>query len=355
MKSGAWWKALSVIILLYVFIAGFLVPLKPGIVGVNPSVLQTGETMQVQVTGYNTHFDKGKDTLRAWLKMDNETSIAARSIKVRNDRQMDLEFSVPEYLPTSDTVKDFALILDNEIDGASVLPSAVFIKQKSVDPELAAQVWKNDPVEELHRRAGMTFPFRNIIYESIRNTYFHVPLWFSMLFLFLASVVFSIRFLRNPDLKFDNKALGYTKAGVLMGVLGLLTGAIWAKHTWGAYWSWDVKQNMTAVALLIYFAYFVLRGSFEDPERKARLSAAYNIFAFTTLIPLIYVIPRLTDSLHPGAGGNPAFGSDDLDNTMRMVFYPAIIGWTLLGFWMAQLSFRAEKIRNHLLHQSDSF
>jgi heme exporter protein C len=71
----------------------------------------------------------------------------------------------------------------------------------------------------------------------------------------------------------------------------------------------------------------------------------YNIFAFGALVPLIYVVPRLTDSLHPGAGGNPAFGSEDLDNTMRMVFYPAILGWTLLGFWIASLAYRAERLQ----------
>jgi heme exporter protein C len=106
---------------------------------------------------------------------------------------------------------------------------------------------------------------------------------------------------------------------------------------------------MTAIALLIYFAYFILRGVFEDPDKRARISAVYNIFAFVALIPLIYVIPRLTDSLHPGAGGNPAFGSQDLDNTMRLVFYPAIIGWTLIGFWMANLLYRMERVRLRVL------
>ena len=149
----------------------------------------------------------------------------------------------------------------------------------------------------------------------------------------------------------DTKAEAYTGIGIIFGLLGLATGAIWAKHTWGTYWSWDVKQNMTAIALLIYLAYFILRGSLEDPERKAQVSAAYNIFAFAALIPLIYVIPRMTDSLHPGAGGNPAFGSQDLDNTMRMIFYPAIIGWTLLGFWKANLLFRANQLKHTLLEK----
>ena len=106
---------------------------------------------------------------------------------------------------------------------------------------------------------------------------------------------------------------------------------------------------MTAVALLIYLAYFILRSSFDEPEKGARLAAVYNIFAFASLIPLLYIVPRMFASLHPGATGNPAFGSEDLDNTMRMVFYPAGIGWTLLGFWIASVAYRVEKLQQKLL------
>jgi heme exporter protein C len=178
-----------------------------------------------------------------------------------------------------------------------------------------------------------------------------VPLWFGMMFLFLFAVIHSIKYLRKGDAESDLKAEAYTQTGIFYGLLGLITGALWAKNTWGAYWSWDIKQNMTVVALLIYAAYFILRASFEDPEKRARVCAAYGIFAFSTLIPLLYVIPRLTDSLHPGSGGNPAFGSQDLDNTMRLVFYPAVIGFTLFGFWLSSLQFRylrLQKLREDL-------
>ena len=119
-----------------------------------------------------------------------------------------------------------------------------------------------------------------------------------------------------------------------------MTGAIWAKHTWGQYWSWDIKQNMSAIAIMVYLAYFVLRGSFEDREKSARISAVYNIFAFASLIPLLVVIPRLTESLHPGNGGNPGMGGEDLDNTMKYFLYPAFIGWFLFSMWMSNLRSR---------------
>ena len=349
--KGKGWKFLGPIILIYVFIGGMTVPLKTGIVGVNPSTGRTGSAITLDVIGYNSNFLSGKESLRAWLKLDEEKAILAKKIDVQSERQLKITFDIPAYLPVADRVKDFALILDNEIDGASVLPSALFITQDSIDPEMGLKNWENGPIDQLHTTSGITFPFRNILSETIRNTYFHVPLWFSMLFLFVSGIFNGIRYLRTNNLEYDIKSQSATQIGVIMGLLGLVTGAIWAGNTWGAYWSWDVKQNMTAVALLIYLAYFVLRSSFEDPEQKARLSAVYGIFAFATLIPLIYVIPRLTDSLHPGAGGNPAFGGEDLDNTMRLFFYPAIIGWTLLGFWMAELVYRAHRLRYQLLTQ----
>lgn len=343
MLKKNWWKALSVIILLYVFIAGMTAPLSPGIERVTPSNARTGEEAILEVLGYNSRYDEGGE-VRAWLKLDDETALAAGSVEVESARRLKARFRIPDYLPTDSKVQDFTLILDNEKDGASVLPSALFVTQDSINPELGRQAWPNSAVTGLHERWAMAFPFRNILSETIRNTYFHVPLWFAMIFIFIASVAHSVRYLRGGSLEADNKAQAYTRVGILYGLMGLATGAIWARHTWGAYWSGDVKQNMTAIALLIYFAYFILRAVFEDPEKKARISAVYNIFAFTALIPLIYVIPRLTDSLHPGAGGNPAFGSQDLDNTMRLVFYPAVIGWTLLGFWMANLLHRMGRI-----------
>lgn len=346
-----WWKVLSVFILGYVFIAGLLVPLKPGIIKVTPGSGKTGEEVTLAVLGYNSFFEQGAETQKAWLKLDNEFLLEASKVQVQDDRNLKLTFSIPDFLPFSGKVSDFALILDNEVDGPSVLPSAVFITQDSIQAERGKREWPLVEAPDLHVRTAFAFPFRNILSESIRNTYFHVPLWFSMIFMFLASIIHSVRYLRRGNIVADHLAAAFTTGGVLYGILGVITGAIWAKNTWGAYWSWDVKQNMTAIALLIYFAYFILRGLFEDQEQRARISAVYNVFAFSLLIPLIYIIPRMTDSLHPGAGGNPAFGSEDLDNTMRMVFYPAIIGWTLLGFWISQLVYRINKLNFSFLNK----
>ena len=187
-----------------------------------------------------------------------------------------------------------------------------------------------------------------ILNESIRNLYFHVPMWFGMLTILGVSVVYSIKYLGNPTLKNDIIAKEAANVGILYGILGLLTGMTWARFTWGAWWVNDPKLNGAAIGMLIYFAYLVLRSSFAEQQQRARISAVYNIFAFVTLVPLLFILPRLTDSLHPGNGGNPGFGAYDLDSNMRMVFYPAVLGWIGLGIWIMTLRVRLENLKFRL-------
>ncbi len=198
--------------------------------------------------------------------------------------------------------------------------------------------------------AGLLVPVPrlDIVNESIRNLYFHVPMWFGMTIILTTSVIYSIRYLRTPTARLDTLAHESAKTGIVMGMLGLATGSIWARYTWGAWWTSDPRLNGAAIAMLIYGAYIVLRSSFTDEQQRARISAVYNIFAFAAAIPLLFVLPRLTDSLHPGAGGNPGFSNYDLDSNMRMVFYPAVIGWTLIGFWITQVSSRLEFLKQKI-------
>lgn len=183
--------------------------------------------------------------------------------------------------------------------------------------------------------------------QSVRNLFFHVPMWFGMMTLFTVSALYSIRYLRSQNPVHDDYAVEYAKTGTLFGILGLITGAIWAKYQWGSPWSGDPKQNGAAIALLIYFAYFVLRGSMNDIDKRSRISAVYNIFAYAMLFPTIWILPRMTESLHPGglgSEGNPGLNPNDTSGAMEMVFLPAIIGWILLGVWITTLRIRLRLI-----------
>jgi heme exporter protein C len=190
-------------------------------------------------------------------------------------------------------------------------------------------------------------PAKPILNETIRNLYFHVSMWFSMMIFFFISLVYSIKYLRSNKLVHDTYAVEFAKAGLVFGVLGLLTGMVWANYTWGKPWNNDPKQLGAAIALLIYFAYMVLRNSLTDDYKRGKTSAVYNVFAFAMLIPTLWVIPRMLDSLHPGGMGNPAFDTKDIDSRMRMIFWPAAVpGWTLLGVWITTLRIRLRRLQD---------
>lgn len=180
-------------------------------------------------------------------------------------------------------------------------------------------------------------PAREILNETIRNLYFHVPMWFTMIVLFAASAYYAILYLRTNSVLHDIYSSALASTGIFFSILGMLTGMEWAQYTWGAAWSNDPKQLGTALCMLTYFAYWVLRSGIKDEEKRAKISAVYNVFIFALMIPLIFILPRMVDSLHPGNGGNPAFSNYDLDSKMRLVFYPAVLGWILMGFWIASL------------------
>jgi heme exporter protein C len=190
----------------------------------------------------------------------------------------------------------------------------------------------------------MPVPALSILHETIRNLYFHVTMWSSMLIVFLVSFIYSIRYLSTPRPQYDIIAGEAANVGILFGTLGLITGSVWARFTWGEYWSNDPKELCALIAWLVYLAYFVLRNSFSDVDKRGKVAAVYNVFAFILILPVLFVIPRMTDSLHPGNGGNPGFSSYDLDSQLRMVYYPASIGWALLGVWLLNLRVRMKKI-----------
>lgn len=206
-------------------------------------------------------------------------------------------------------------------------------------------LWKND------------VPRLPQLNETIRNLYFHVSMWFVMMTLFTISAVNAVKYLRTNHLKYDISSGLYTRGGIVFGLLGYATGIMWMSYTWadpnepaaGSFGqiAREPKLIGTAIALLVYFAYLVLRDSIQDIDKRARISAVYNIFAYAFLFPSIWIIPRLLPSLHPGGegSGNPALNFKDLAPEMRVVFYPAALGWTLLGVWMVSVRVRLQKLK----------
>jgi heme exporter protein C len=188
-----------------------------------------------------------------------------------------------------------------------------------------------------------------ILNETIRNLYYHVPLWWAMMVQMGVSVFYGIKYLK--DSKKQDEQFSYNAAliGILLSIPGLITGSLWAKYTWGTWWTFqDPKLNGVAIAILIYVVYFILRASIIQEIARARVSSVFNIFAFIMMILFIMIFPRMFDSLHPGNGGNPAFGKYDMDNNMRLVFYPAIIGWICFSGWLLNIFNRISIIKSKI-------
>jgi len=194
--------------------------------------------------------------------------------------------------------------------------------------------------------AGFLIPVPEIpiLLETSRNLFLHVPMWFTMAVCFAAGLVYSIKYLNNPDLSTDRKAESITQIGLLFGICGLITGSLWARFTWGSWWTFaEPRMNLSALGMMIYVAYFVLRTAFDNPEKRAKIAAVFNVFAATTIPFLLYIIPRQLPSLHPGAEGNPAF-SEITAPELRYVFYPAVIGFIALAVWMYDILYRYKEI-----------
>jgi heme exporter protein C len=180
-----------------------------------------------------------------------------------------------------------------------------------------------------------------ILDETIRNLFYHVPMWFSMMILLLISWILSLMYLQNENITYHRWASSLAHTGLMAGVCGIFTGMLWASVTWDTLWTKDPKLNGAAIGLLIYLGYWILRRSVQSPVKSRKLAAIYNVFVFPIFITLIWILPSISEySIHPGSGDTVGFKRYDLNNNMRLVFYPAIIGWFLFFLWITELRVR---------------
>jgi heme exporter protein C len=332
-----WWKFLGVLLLAYSIYAGLATPLAPGIISAKSSATYTSDsTFTVTVFGYNTRFQTEQSGLHAWL-MNNDKPVCAIRVEVIDETHAVLHF--PPVAPIKDPL--FTLKMHSTGDGLLVMENAIW----TADTVTAGLTQVCQPKVASEDQNYHAYPFRYILYESIRNLFLHVPMWFAMIALLSWSLYNNFRYLRGFNINYDHRAHESVKVALVFGMLGLITGSIWARSTWGAWWVDDTKLNGTAITMLSYLAYLVLRNSIEDEQKRARVSSIYSIFAYVMMLVLIGLLPRLNDSLHPGNGGNPAFSNYDLDNTMRPVFYAAVLGWIIIGIWISGIRYRMRKLK----------
>ena len=183
---------------------------------------------------------------------------------------------------------------------------------------------------------------QNMIGESSRIFYYHIPQAWICVIAFAMSMIYSIKYLKTKNIREDDKAVVAAKLGFIFCILATLTGSIFAKVTWGSFWNWDPRETSIFILLLIYGAYFALRGAVDVEEKKASLAAVYSIFAFVTVPFLIFVVPRLVPSLHPEDSIVDANMKFTMGPAVRTIFFTSLALFTVLYFWMFNLAKRVQ-------------
>jgi heme exporter protein C len=181
--------------------------------------------------------------------------------------------------------------------------------------------------------------------------YIHVPMAIVALCGFVAGGVFAIRHLRSGDRSWDMRSYVAIHLSIILGLAVLITGAIWAKASWGHWWLWDEPVLVSfLVVFLLYCVYYPLRFSIEDPDRQARYSSVFAITA-GAFVPLNFIAVRLAEKYtHPRVLSQTG-GS--MPGEMRLTFIVALVGVTLLfvTLWKLELtakhaSMQLKRLRN---------
>ena len=180
--------------------------------------------------------------------------------------------------------------------------------------------------------------------ESSRILFFHVPMAWVSFTGFIAAAVWSARYLwGGRQQRHDRAAEVAIELGLIYGVLATVTGAIWAKIMWGAYWNWDPRQISILISLLFYGAYLALRGAIEDRDTRGRLSAAYALLGLVVTPFFFWIMPRIMFTLHPEPVIN-ANAKLEMERRMGQVLLASTVGFTALFFWTHNLACRLKAL-----------
>ena len=176
--------------------------------------------------------------------------------------------------------------------------------------------------------------------------YLHLPLaWWGLASFFVVFAA-SIAYLRTRRPWWDQLARAGAEVGLMLAVLALVSGAIWARHSWGVWWTWDPRLTTTLVMCFIYAGYLALRGLELPQQRKSAMCAVVGIVAFLD-VPLVFISARLWRSIHPAVFAVEGGG---LEPEMRLTALACVASFGLLWLAFTVLRIRQLAVAEHIEH-----
>ena len=167
----------------------------------------------------------------------------------------------------------------------------------------------------------------------VRIAFFHIPTAWVAVVAFFGAAYWGARYLKTRELRYDAKSARSAILGLIFTLMATVSGAVFSKLTWGAYWNWDPRQTTIFVLLLIYAAYVTLRMTMRDERARASSSAVYALFSFIAVPFLVFILPRMFFSLHPSPVLNET-GRIDMDAVMLGTLVLSLIDMTLIYIWL---------------------
>lgn len=193
-------------------------------------------------------------------------------------------------------------------------------------------------------QALVAAPTERFMGDVQRIFYFHVASAWTAYLAFLVVLVAGVAYLRSRDRHWDRLGLASAEVGLLLTTATLLSGAIWGRKVWGAWWTWEPRLTTTFVLWLIYAAYLVLRRSLDDPERRARFAAVFGILGFFD-VPVVHMSVVWWRSLHPNTIGP---GRMELDPRMLVALLVSVVAMTVLYAVLVDLRLRLARMEEAL-------
>lgn len=174
--------------------------------------------------------------------------------------------------------------------------------------------------------------------------YTHLPLaWWAFVCFFVVFVA-SIVYLRTKKPEWDTLAHGAAEVGVILSTLALVSGSIWARHSWGVWWTWDPRLSTTLILWFLYMGYLILHQLDLSFEKRAKISAVLGIIAFVD-VPLVFFSARLWRSIHPAVFASKGGG---LDADMRFTAIVCVLAWGFLVAALVMIRSKQLDLKRHL-------